>query len=109
MLLSASKGRKRYHEHLKEEEQKRKAEQIARKHKTTHDELATLKKRKITLNSDIDALVRSADEYADKAESTRQVQLITKSNALRRTAKDKKKEITDIDKNIELLEAKLTE
>ena len=93
MLLSASKGRQRYHEYLAEEEKKKKAEQMARKHKTTHDEIATLKKRKLALDADIVSLESSADTFAEKAEVTRQVQFITKFNALRRTAKEKKKEM----------------
>jgi len=38
---------------------------------------------------DVDAMTLSADEFADKAEKTHQLGWISKSNSLRRAAKEK--------------------
>ena len=48
---------------------------------------------KETLEIDIDSLTKSADEYAEKAESTGQLTWITKSNSMRRTANEKRSEL----------------
>jgi hypothetical protein len=50
-----------------------------------------VKKRR--LQSDVDALKKSADTYADEAESKANVTLITKSNCMRRSAKEKASEL----------------
>ena len=47
------------------------------------------------------ALEKSADEYADKAETTTQLTFIAKSNSLRRTAKEKKERLVEIEKQID--------
>ena len=52
----------------------------------------------------MDAMTLSADEFADKAEKTHQLGWISKSNSLRRAAKDKTAELKAVD---ELLDEKL--
>jgi hypothetical protein len=47
-----------------------------------------------------DALVKSAVEFADKSESTSNLQYISKSNALRRAGKEKDNEIVAINEQI---------
>ena len=47
-----------------------------------------------------DALVKSADEFADKSESTSNLQYISKSNALRRAGKEKDNVIVAINEQI---------
>ncbi len=58
------------------------------------------------MEADICALEKSADEYADKAESLGKLTLITKSNSFRCTAKEKKTSLLKIEKQID---EKLTE
>ena len=48
-----------------------------------------LKVKKQRLLSDISALTKSADEMAEKAESTSNLTFLAKSNAYRRSVKDK--------------------
>lgn len=51
-------------------------------------------------------LEKAADEYAEKAESTGKLTFITKSNSLRRTAKEKRVSLQDLDKHIDASEMK---
>ena len=46
---------------------------------------------------DIDSLVKSADYFSVKAEETGQMTLVTKSNALRKAAKDKTFQLQDVE------------
>ena len=65
-----------------------------------NDEIDELKKKKRCLQTDIDSLTTSADEYAEKAEQTQQVSWITKSNSLRRSAKEKSTEMKAVDEQL---------
>jgi hypothetical protein len=49
------------------------------------------------LQKDVDALISSADELAETAEKSHSVTCITKSNSLRRTAKEKTADIQVLD------------
>ena len=69
------------------------------KRKTHMEELGELKKKKARVEAV--ALEKSADEYADKAETTTQLTFIAKSNSLRRTAKEKKERLVEIEKQID--------
>ena len=53
------------------------------------DEIEELKERRKGLNWNIDSLVKSAVDFSVKAEETGQMTFVTKSNALRKAAKDK--------------------
>ncbi|KAJ4934609.1 hypothetical protein JOQ06_007395 [Pogonophryne albipinna] len=58
-------------------------------------------RQRARVQNDIGELEKSADEYADKAESSGKLTFITKSNSLRRTAKEKKASLQDIEKEID--------
>jgi len=81
---------------------KRKKECSTRGHKRKllNDEIDELQKKKRCLQTDIDSLTTSADEYAEKAEQTHQVSWITKSNSFRRSAKDKSAEVTAVEEQL---------
>ena len=49
-------------------QKKQKAEQAGRKRKLVSDEVEQLKKQKLCISNDIEAMLKSADDYADKAE-----------------------------------------
>lgn len=53
------------------------------------DELHELKKKRARVEADAKALEKAADEYASEAEATSKLVLISKSNSLRRSAKEK--------------------
>jgi len=53
------------------------------------------------LESDFEALKRSADHYAEKAESSGKLTFIAKSNGMRRTAREKEEQIKSLEREIE--------
>jgi len=79
-----------------------------RKRKAVDDEIQNLKKRKVALSADIDSLTASADQLAQKAESSRDMYVLVKSNAMHKVAKEKIAEVTELDKQLadKLLEQK---
>lgn len=96
MLTYCSSARQKYSLYLdSKREEKLNAEKLAkRKHVLdTIDELKTKRKR---IERDIESLTQSADKFAEKAEETGQLDFVTKSNSLRRTAKQKKQELATI-------------
>lgn len=68
--------------------------------KNLTDELKDLKRKKSKIETDINALEKSADECADKAESTINLSFIAKSNRFRCSVKEKKAFLHEIEKRI---------
>ena len=87
LLISAGGARQRYIAYLDEQKREKSNTALAMKRKTHMEELGELKKKKARVEAV--ALEKSADEYADKAETTTQLTFIAKSNSLRRTVKEK--------------------
>ena len=50
---------------------------------------------------DIDGLIKSADNLAEKTELTGNISFVTQSNSLRRTSKEKAKELKTLDSKLE--------
>lgn len=98
--MSASAARKRYHMHLEEEKEKRQKEQKALKRKTLMEEISEIKAKKKRMEDDVKALIKSADSNAEKAEAKGKLYFITKSNGLRRAAKDKQAELETLDQKL---------
>ena len=73
------------------------------------DELNDLKEQKKRMKSNIEAQFKLADDLAEKAESTGKVTFISKSNAMRRSAKEKEGELKsteeEINKKLEALKS----
>ena len=65
------------------------------------DHIEELKLKKRRLLGDIQTLEKAADDNAIKAENTRYITLIIKSNSLRKSAKEKREELDKLDKEIE--------
>jgi len=74
----------------------------------THDEIQNLKRRKLQLSTDIESLAASADQLAQKAEGSRAISILVKSNAIRQASKEMVIEMTELDKKLadKLLERK---
>ena len=70
LLLSASGARKKYSSYLDEQKRKKTSEGVELKRKELVNELDELKKKRRRLETDVDCLVKSADEFAQKAEDT---------------------------------------
>ena len=56
-------------------------------------EIEELKEKKRRTSVDIDGLIKSADNLTEKAELTGNMYFVTQSNSLRRTSKEKAKEL----------------
>ncbi len=82
------------------EEKREETQAKNQKRKALFEEIEELQSKKKRLESDMQALVESADKYALKAESTGQVTLIAKSNSLRHGAKEKKVELEKLEKQL---------
>ncbi|KAJ8386093.1 hypothetical protein AAFF_G00176870 [Aldrovandia affinis] len=91
LLQSAGCARQRYHVYLNEEKKKREHTQQTQKRKVVQDEVNQLKVKIRKLQTNINALLTSADELAVEAEATDKITVLAKSNALRKAAKEKNK------------------
>ena len=60
------------------------------KWKAVDDGIQSLERRKLELSADIDSLTASADQLAEKAESSRDMSILVISNAMRKACKEKK-------------------
>lgn len=104
LLVSASHtshARQRYQAHLDEEKRKKEEQKRGEKRKATLEELDNLKEVKKRMKANIEALLKSVDQFAEEAESTGKVTLISKSNAMRQSAKEKEGELKSIDEAID--------
>ena len=53
------------------------------------DEIQSLKRWKLELSTDIDSLTASPDQLAEKAESSRDMSILVKSNAMSKACNEK--------------------
>lgn len=104
LLLSAAGARQKYMTYLEDQRREKEQQDAGRKRKAFLDELELLKAKKRRIEKDIEELERSADKYSEKAEACSQLTFVAKSNSLRRTAKQKREElstlITEIDEKV---------
>ena len=108
VLNYAALAKSNYRLHL-EEEKKRKLNIKARKKKLVEDELQAVRKKRRTVADISEKLCEGADKLAVDAEGKRKTereQLISKSNALRMKAREKKSKLKDLD---ELIKEKFKE
>lgn len=100
LRASVSSARQRYSVYLEEEKQR--AANLKKRGKRCLEEKEEneFKKKKSDLEKNIAELMKSADEYAEKAEKENQMMLIMKSNSLRRTAKEKQQQLLELEKLI---------
>jgi len=90
LLISCSSARQKYVAHLEDEKKKSAATAVGKKRKAVEDEIGELKIKRLKVQTDVDALTKAADDFADKAEKEHKLTLIAQSNAMRRAAKEKK-------------------
>jgi len=65
------------------------------------------KKQKLCISNDIEAMIKSADDYADKAEKLHDLTYIAKPNSLRWAAKDKDDELKYVSDQLEAASLRL--
>ena len=97
LLSAAASGRRAYQQYLDTEKER----------KATEDEVIELKAKRKRLMDSITALVKSADEFAVDVESSGNITLLSKSNALRWSAKEKSDELDVVNKVVADKEALL--
>ena len=64
------------------------------------EEIDEIKKKKRKMDTDIKSLNETADELCLKAESTGKLIFVTQANSLRKTAKEKFQELTDLNASL---------
>ena len=79
----------------------KKTESSKRKRKELHDEIDYLSKKKSHLENDMDELEKEIDIISEKAEANRDIALFIRSNELRKSVKEKKIDIANIETKIE--------
>ena len=96
MLSYAQAARQKYMAHLDDLKRKRERQVAsdAEKLETVENEKRDAKKRR--LNVDIDALLKSANELADSAEASGDLTLLSKYNAMRKSAANKREALKDL-------------
>ena len=101
LLMSSAGARQKYLSHLEEQKRIKVSQEKMLKRKSTMEEIDVLKKKKRQFENDMEALLKSADEFADRAEDSRNLTRITRSNSLRRTAKVKMAALKDIGEQLD--------
>lgn len=100
LLQSAGSARQRYVQYLEENKKQKELDCNALKKRKLQEELESLKRKKIATEEDILSLEKTADDFSESAELTKNLLLITKSNALRRCAREKKITLKELSENI---------
>ena len=93
MLRQCKFARSRYQFHLDEMKRESKETERERKRKAMKEELEQTEKKKKRLDSTVTSLEREADQLALDAEEQNEMSMLTKSNALRSKAKEKRAEL----------------
>lgn len=101
LLMSSAGARQKYLSYLEEQKRIRVSQEKMLKRKATMDEIDVLKKKKRQFETDVEALLKTADEFADKAEDSRNLTWVAKSNSLRRSAKEKRAALKDIEEQLD--------
>ena len=93
-------ARQRYMTNLENQKRLNKEKEKGEKRKSIEDEIEKLKTKKRGLSADELSLQQSANKAAVKAEKTGELTLIAKSNSLRRSAKEKKDKLKQVEENL---------
>ena len=101
LQMSVASSRSKYEAYLDQERKKKETQQIQSKRKQAMDEVEGLKHTQKRLKADIEALTKSANQLAEKAESTGNLTFIAQSNAHRRAATSKAKELDAKEKELD--------
>ena len=101
LLLSAGSAYQKYSMYLESLKAEKAAKVINDKKRSITDDVSEMKAKRRRMQQDISVLVKEADTLADKAETTGRLLLITKSNSLRRTAKEKGEALTQLDTELD--------
>lgn len=104
MVMYCGTARTRYRAYLDEERSKKEKDDQKKKRKNLLEELEGLKRKRTSLEGVCESLQKDADHMAEAAENsagTKMATLITKSNTLRRRAKEKREQLVGLNADIE--------
>ncbi|KAL2082757.1 hypothetical protein ACEWY4_022575 [Coilia grayii] len=110
LIKSVMAARSRHRVHLDEERKRKEAEAQGKKRAHAEEKLQDLKVKRDTLCKVIESLGKDADDLAEQAEGkagSKMAQLLSKSNALRRAAKDKLSQLKVLEDEIATKSAEL--
>ena len=106
MMSSVASSRQKYMMFLNEERMKKEKQSLSLKRKSLVEELDELKAKKKHLECEAAGLVKSADDFSVRAETTRNIdevrQMVAKSNSHRMSSKRKLEEAAKLDTEIDM-------
>lgn len=97
LLVSCAGARQKYLTYLDDQKRNKIKPVASEKRKKILGDIDELKKKKKLLENDIVELEKSSVKFANKAEDTGKLTLVAKSNALRRSALEKKQILNNVD------------
>ena len=104
MLASCSQARQRYMAHLDEKKRQEALQKRGEKRKPIHEEVDRLQKKRKTIIEEREKLQTEANTLYDKASVTSNIFYVTKGNALRKSADEKKEELQKLEDEIKTKE-----
>jgi len=104
LILAATAARQKYSAYLNELRVKEANDAQSKKRKGLQEDLEQLKTKKRRLQKEAEALEKEADDLAAQAEQKHDFVCITKSNSLRKTAKQKLVDIQELNLQLESIQ-----
>ena len=101
LLASCAASRSRYTTFLEQKQEQRLTAAESNKRKSVKSDIDELKVKRRRLEEDIDELNKCADDFFVRAEVNRDFSYISKSNAMRKSAKEKSGQLSDIQSDLD--------
>ena len=101
LLVSCSAARSRYTAFPEKMQHERLSSAESNKRKSNVDEIDVLRSKRSRLESDIKDLTSCADDFAVRAEQDRDFGLVTKSNAMRKSAQEKATQLSSVQSDMD--------
>ncbi|GBN08088.1 hypothetical protein AVEN_273841-1 [Araneus ventricosus] len=97
MRTAATSGRAKYMQYLESEKSKEKTETKQLKRKALEEEIDFLKQKKMFLQTDMHQTNEKANDLANEAEKSKDINLFIQSHELRKTISEKEIKINTLD------------
>ena len=101
LLASCAASRGRYATYLEQKQEERLSETESLKRKSVKSEIDDLKVKRRRLQEDINDLNKCANDFSERAAINRDFSYILKSNAMRKSAKEKAGQLTAIQSDLD--------
>ncbi|GBN01177.1 Cyclic AMP-responsive element-binding protein 3-like protein 3 [Araneus ventricosus] len=100
MRTAATSARAKYIQYLESERSKEKSETKQLKRKALEEEIDFLKQKKMFLQTDMHQINEKANDLANEAENSKNINLFIQSHELRKTISEKEIKINTLDKSV---------